>query len=200
MEETFLLLFYSSICYNKPQKIKGVNISMKFIFIQSIGFLGTILFFLSYQCKSNKNLFRIQFISYLCYTVHLLMLGAITGGISYILNTVRSFCLGSQNSFLKTKGMCFIICMLQMVTLVFTWDGWWSILPVAANIAATIGGYTYNARKIRVAGIFINSPLWIVYDVIVGSWAGILDEIVSEASMLLSIYRYGWKNLDSVKD
>lgn len=173
---------------------------MKFIFIQSIGFLGTILFFLSYQCKSNKNLFRIQFISYLCYTVHLLMLGAITGGISYILNTVRSFCLGSQNSFLKTKGMCFIICMLQMVTLVFTWDGWWSILPVAANIAATIGGYTYNARKIRVAGIFINSPLWIVYDVIVGSWAGILDEIVSEASMLLSIYRYGWKNLDSVKD
>ena len=173
---------------------------MKFIFIQAIGFLGTILFFLSYQCKSNKNLFRIQFISYLCYTVHLLMLGAITGGISYILNTVRSFCLGSQNSLLKTKRMCFIICMLQMVTLLFTWDGWWSILPVAANIAATIGGYTYNARKIRVAGIFINSPLWIVYDVIVGSWAGILDEIVSEASMLLSIYRYGWKNLDSIKE
>ena len=174
--------------------------SPKFIFIQAIGFLGTILFFLSFQCKSNKNLFRVQFVSYLCYTVHLLMLGAITGGISYILNTLRSFCLGSKKAFLKEKWMCFIICILQVVTLFFTWQGWWSILPVAANIASTIGGYTYNARKIRIAGMFVNSPLWIVYNVVVGSWAGILDEIVSEASMIISVYRYGWKNLDSVED
>ena len=173
---------------------------MKFIFIQAIGILGTLLFFLSYQCKSNKNLFRVQFMSYLCYTVHLLMLGAITGGISYVLNTVRSFCLGGKNKFLKGKWMCVIICILQVLALVFTWDGWWSILPVAANIAATIGGYTYNGRKIRAVGIFINSPLWIIYDIIVGSWAGILDEIVTEASMLISIYRYGWKNLASVED
>ena len=162
---------------------------MKFILIQAIGILGTVLFFFSYQFKSNKTLFRVQFISYLCYTVHLLMLGAITGGISYVLNTVRSFCLGSKNAFLKSRIMCGIICALQIITLIFTWDSWWSILPVTANIAATIGGYTYNARKIRIAGMFINSPLWIVYDIIVGSWAGILDEIVTEASMIISIIR-----------
>ena len=171
----------------------------KDIFIQAIGIFGTILFFLSYQCKSNKRLFQVQFASYLCYTTHLLMLGAVTGGISYILNTVRSFCLGSRHGFLKGKWMCGIICALQMAALCFTWDGWWSVLPVAANIAATIGGYTYNARKIRAVGIFVNSPLWIVYDIIVGSWAGILDELVSEASMLLSVYRYGWKALDKVE-
>lgn len=45
--------------------------------IQVIGFLGTIIFFLPYQCKSNKNLFRVQFISYFLYTIHLLMLGVI---------------------------------------------------------------------------------------------------------------------------
>lgn len=173
---------------------------LKFIVIQGIGFIGTFLFFLSFQCKSNKNLFRVQFLSYLCYTTHLLMLGAVTGGISYILNTIRSFCLGSKYSFLKGKGMCWIICILQVMTLFLTWGSWWSILPVAANIASTIGGYTHNARKIRIAGMFINSPLWIIYDVIVGSWAGILDEIVSEASMIISIYRYGWKNLDKIED
>lgn len=169
------------------------------LFVQAVGILGTGLFFLSFQCKRNKNLFRVQFLSYLCYTTHLLMLGAVTGGISYILNTVRSFCLGSKNPFLKSKAMCGIICTLQVVTLFFTWDGWWSILPVAANIASTLGGYTHNPRKIRAAGMFINSPLWILYDIIVGSWAGILDEIVSEASMILSVYRYGWKNLDRVE-
>ena len=170
---------------------------MNLLFTQAIGFLGTILFFLSYQCRNNKNLFRVQFVSYLCYTVHLLLLGAVTGGISYVLNTVRSFCLGSRHGFLKGKAMCAIICSLQLVTLILTWEGWWSVLPVAANIAATIGGYTYNGQKIRAVGIFINSPLWILYDILVGSWAGILDEIVTEASMLLSIYRYGWKNLNT---
>ena len=171
---------------------------MRFLLIQSIGVAGTILFFLSYQCKSNKNLFRVQFVSYVCYTAHLLALGAVTGGISYILNPVRSFCLGSKYEFLKGKAMCALICALQLVALYLTWDGWHSALPVAANIAATIGGYTFNPRKIRIAGMFINSPLWIVYNVIVGSWAGILDEIVTEASMILSILRYGWKNLDVV--
>ena len=174
--------------------------SINFVFVQAVGLLGTILFFLSYQCKSNKNLFRVQFVSYVCYTVHLLMLGAVTGGISYILNTVRSFCLGSKHTFLKSKWMCVIICVLQMTTLYFTWDKWWSILPVAANIASTIGGYTHNARKIRVAGMFINSPLWIIYDLLVGSWAGVLDELISEASMIISICRYGWKNLDKVEE
>ena len=74
--------------------------SIRFLLIQGIGFWGTILFFLSYQFRSNKSLFRVQFFSYLCYTVHLLLLGAVTGGISYILNTVRSFCLGSKNDIL----------------------------------------------------------------------------------------------------
>ena len=173
--------------------------TVRYILIQMIGFMGTLLFFLSYQCKSNKNLFRVQFFSYLCYTLHFLLLGAVTGSISYLLNTARSFCLGSRKDFLKGWMACAVICVLQLMTMLFTWSGWLSILPVAANIAATIGGYTHNPRKIRAAGIFINSPLWILYDIAVGSWAGILDEIVSEASMLLSVARCGWKELDRIE-
>lgn len=92
--------------------------------------------------------------------------------------------------------MCYIICGLQIVAMVVTWSGWISVLPVAANIAATIGGYTHDGRKIRTTGMCINSPLWIIYDIIVGSWAGILDEVVSEISMIISIVRYGWNNLE----
>lgn len=169
---------------------------MENIWIQLIGVAGTVFYFLSFQCKKNRNIFRVQFLSYLCYTVHLLFLGAWTGGISYVLNLVRSFCLGSKNEFLKSKTMCWILCGLQVVAMVVTWSGWISILPVAANIAATIGGYTHDGRKIRIAGLFINSPLWIIYDILIGSWAGILDEAVSDISMIVSIVRFGWNNLD----
>ena len=45
--------------------------------------------------------------------------------------------------------------------------------------------------------MFVNSPLWIIYDVIVGSWTGILDEVVTELSIIISIIRFGWNNLDN---
>ncbi len=170
--------------------------STRYFLIQAIGFAGTLLFFLSFQCRSNRKLFRIQFLSYLFYTIHLLLLGAVTGGISYVINLFRSFCLGSKWKFARTKEMGAIICLMQLAALFFTWAGWISLLPVAANIASTVGGYTHNARKIRLAGMLINSPLWIIYDILVGSWAGILDELVSEVSMTVSILRFGWKNLD----
>lgn len=169
------------------------------IVIQCIGFLGTILFFLSFQCKENKNLFRVQLFSYVLYTTHLLLLGATTGGISYLINCVRSFCLSTRWKFAKSRGMCVFLCILQCAALGLTWSGWISLLPVVANIASTIGGYTRNPQKVRAAGMFINSPLWIVYNIIVGSWAGILDEVISEASMIISVIRYGWKNLDRVE-
>lgn len=169
---------------------------MNYILIQVIGFVGTALFFLSYQCRTNKNLFRVQMASYLFYTVHLLLLGAVTGGMSYILNIIRSFCLGSDKCILRSKWMCIAICMLQVTTLVAAWSGWWSVLPIVANVATTIGGYTYDARKIRLVGMLINSPLWIIYDILIGSWAGILDEFVSEASIIISIARYGWNDIE----
>ena len=96
--------------------------------------------------------------------------------------------------------MCFLICALQIVTLCVTWEGWISVLPVAANIAATVAGYSDSARRIRLTGVFINSPLWIIYDIIVHSWAGILDEVVTETSIIISIARIGWKNMDDERE
>ena len=36
---------------------------MRFLLIHGIGFLGTILFFVSYQSQYNQTLFRVQFVS-----------------------------------------------------------------------------------------------------------------------------------------
>lgn len=115
------------------------------MFAQLVGLFGTALFFASYQCRDNRQLFRVQFLSYLCYTAHLFLLGAATGAVSYLINTFRSFCLSSRYDFLRSRAMGAVICVFQILALVFTWSGWLSVLPVAANIATTIGGYTYNA-------------------------------------------------------
>ena len=68
----------------------------------------------------KKYVMNWEAVSYLCYTVHLLLLGAITGGISYILNTVRSFCLENNRDFLKGRWICCILCILKITMLIFT--------------------------------------------------------------------------------
>lgn len=173
--------------------------TLRYLGIQLIGFVGTGLFLFSFQFKENRKLFRIQLFSYIFYSLHLLLLGAATGGISYIVNCLRAFFLQSQWKFAKSKGMCAALCAAQIAVMGMTWSGWISVLPVIANIASTIGGYTKNPQKVRAAGMFVNAPLWIVYNVIVGSWAGVMDELVTEMSMVVSVIRFGWKNLDVVE-
>ena len=75
------------------------------MFAQLVGLFGTALFFASYQCRDNRQLFRVQFLSYLCYTAHLFLLGAATGAVSYLINTFRSFCLSSRYDFLRSRAM-----------------------------------------------------------------------------------------------
>ena len=140
-----------------------------------------------------------QMFSYVFYTLHMLLLGAVTGGISYIISCLRSFCLSSKSEFAKSRGMCAILCSLQLAVLFFTWSGWRSLLPVVANIASTLGGYTRNPKNVRIVGLFINSPLYIIYDIIVGSWAGVADECLCVGSMIISVVRYGWNGLDRVE-
>ena len=170
--------------------------SIKNLFIQLIGFIGTFFYFSSYQFKENKKLYRFQFISYIFYVLHFFLLGAITGAISYIINLISSYCLSSNNKKLHSNKMCIILCLSLIVVGCFTWNGIITLLPIIANIAAIIGGYTHNAKKIRFVGIFINSPLWIIHNAIVGSWSGVIDELICEGSMIISVIRYGWNNLD----
>lgn len=170
------------------------------MFAQFLALLGAVLFFLSYQCKTNRKLYMLQFFSYVFYTIHFFLLGAMTGSISYLLNLARSLFLAGKWSFARSNKMCVILCSLQTAVAVITWGGWISLLPVCANLASTIGGYTHNAQKIRIATMVFNSPLWIIYNLIVGSWVGVLDELCGEVSAFISIRRYGWKNLDKVRD
>lgn len=79
------------------------TINLKFIFIQIVGLIGAGIYFLSYQFKDNKKLFRVQLFSYFCYAIHFICLGAVTGVLSNIINLFRSYFLSSNNNKLHSK-------------------------------------------------------------------------------------------------
>ena len=44
--------------------------------------------------------------------------------------------------------------------------------------------------------LLFGSPCTLLYDILVHTWGGALSEAITLASIIISIFRFGWKNLD----
>jgi len=164
-------------------------------FVQAIGFAGVAVFILSYQIKSNKALYFMQLLGSGLFVVQMLALGAASGSFSLIALVCRNALLMKYNDWNWVRRW-FVMGVFEVVYLVIlfaTWQGWFSLLPWAAMAFGTIGYWTNNAQKIRLANLVCVAPCWLVYDALVGTWAGVLNESITLVSILISIYRYGWK-------
>ena len=163
--------------------------------IQGIGIFGMACFIISYQIKSNKALYWIQTAGTGLFCIQFMLLGAWSGLFNLIMIIIRNIMLSKSDKYkwLKWKGWVVVICAVCTVILVFTWSGPLSLLPFVALVGSTIGYWTNNAQKIRLSNLACASPAWVIYDIFVGSIGGMLSESITIISILVSIYRYGWK-------
>lgn len=169
----------------------------RFVLAQLIGALGIGCYVASYQIKTNRLLYIVQAIGCSMFCIQFYLLDAVTGCISLVILITRNLLLTRYHewSWVRWKGMVWIFCILAILNTVFTWDGLISLLPCLGLMAGNIGMWTNNARTIRATNAFVVSPLYIVYDIFVGSWAGVANEIFTIASVLISIKRFGWARL-----
>lgn len=168
------------------------------LIIQGIGFIGVACFILSYQIKSNKALYLMQMAGSGLFCVQFLLMGAYSGCLNLVVIMIRNILLTKADDWkwIQWKGWVGVITAVCIVILYFTWAGPLSLLPFIALVAATIGYWTNNAQKIRLANLVVSCPAWLVYDIAVGSIGGVINEIVTMGSIVVSIYRYGWKNMN----
>jgi len=94
----------------------------------------------------------------------------------------------------KSKNTLYFILLLLTLMTAYTWAGWISLLPFVSVAVTTIGYWTHNAQKIRLSQL-VGSPCTLTYDLIIRSWGGAMSEGIAIVSILISIYRFGWKNL-----
>ncbi len=169
----------------------------KFIIAQCVGAIGVISYMVSFQIKSNKLLYGAQAIGNFAFSIQFLLLGAATGAYNVILNIFRNMALVKYNEWkwIQHKGWVVLLSAITIGIMIITWNGPVSILAAIANIASHIGMWTNNAQKIRLANLACISPAWLLYDFLVGAYAGVLNESIILSSIIISIYRYGWKQM-----
>lgn len=164
--------------------------------VQAIGFLGVALFIISYQIRSNRALFLCQLMGCIVFCVQFFLMGAYTGAISLIVNIARNLLLIKSNDWKWAKSQVTLaaIILLLLVMTICTWAGLISILPFVSVAVTSIGYWTQNAQKIRLSQLF-GSPCTLLYDILVHTWGGAVCEAITILSIIISIVRFGWRNL-----
>ena len=166
------------------------------LFAQFVGLCGVALLIASYQCKSSRKMFIAQLCSNLLYVLHFLMLGAFTGCVSMAINIARNLVLISGKEWARKKVWMWIFILAGVVVAIATWGDLFSIFPAIATAAFTVSGFARNGKKIRIINLAVGYPAWIIYDVHMHSWSGLAGEIFCIGSVVVSILRYGMKELD----
>jgi len=170
---------------------------MQEFLIQAIGFLAVIMYLVSFQFKSNRALFSCQLVGNLLFALQFLLLGAASGALNLLVSCLRNILLLNRSrwAWVRGRGFAAVFCACYCAVTLLTWEGPLSLLALIPSLSGTLSFWTNNARTIRLANLFCACPCWLVYDILIGSWGGILNETITMVSILISIYRFGWKAL-----
>ena len=141
--------------------------SFHFLFVQSFGIIATICFLLSYQVKTNKGLYLLQSAGCAAFAIQYLLLGAYSGCISQLFVIIRNLMLSRYNqwAWVRFKGWIVVFIAAAAAITYYTWDGPISLIPL------------------------------FIYDILVGAYSAIINEVIIIVSVLLSIKRFGWRQM-----
>lgn len=169
------------------------------IIAQAIGIVGMALSIFSFQCKENKKFFITQALSGACFAANFLLLGSTTAAFLNAINIFRGWVFGFSPK--KARGiLAAVVGLFYIVSTVFTYAGWLSVLVLLAQLAGTAVMYTDNGKVIRIVQLAFVSPAWLTHNIFSGSIGAVLCEVFAITSTVISLIRFGKGGFVSADD
>ena len=164
------------------------------IFVQFLGIVAMIIAFLSLQYRSNKNYLLMQCISMVLFSTHFVLLGSMGGAFMNLIGALRSIVF--YNKSFRGKTWSFVL--LESLTIIsiaaciifFKESPWLSILIFVANSTNTFSVWKGDGKIIRFATLFVQAPMWIIYNIFAFSIAGIISETFNIISSVVALFRF----------
>ena len=82
---------------------------------------------------------------------------------------------------------CFIIIFIAVG--LYTWEDYYSIFPIFSMVLGTITFWLKSTKLIRFLTLAM-SPSWLIYNIIIVSYPGIMTEIFVTTSIIIGIIRF----------
>ena len=159
-------------------------------FIYLFGALGIGANILIYQQKTGQRLIAYKLISDVLWALHYFFLGAYSGIVVAVIAALREFVyLFKEKKWASFRGMPIVFMLISIGLGIWAWGGYASLLTIAASLIAIGGFWKKSPRLSRILAFPIAISL-LTYDILCGSYLGIINECVSMISATVGIIRY----------
>ncbi len=155
---------------------------------QILGFIYLIIFVISFQFKKLETLMKIRIASKIVATLHYLFLCAYAGAISQFISIFPNYFSYKFQGQEKNKIIAIIFIIIFVISGVFTYQTIYDILPILGSILTIIAIFQTKTKYVRLFQ-FIISPLFLVYNIVNNSYAGIIMEILVVISCFIGMIR-----------
>lgn len=162
------------------------------IYIQLIGVLAFCILVLSFYRKTITEILVFQTTASFIYTVHYLLLGALTGAYVCVISIIRNIVLLKFN--VNKKVLCIILFAIYAIIAYLFYEGLYSLMPMAANSIYLIYLVKDDKKKL-LEGQVICSLIWALYGVFVLSYSEIITQTILVLSTLIQL-----RKMRKVKD
>lgn len=178
------------------------------IVAQIIGIFAMAFAILSFQQRTPKKILLMQFCASVLFTAHYFLKGAFAGAIMNIIAFIRAIVFSNQEKceWAKSKSCAYLFCFLFVLVYPFEFlvlktynDSLASYiikltpffvesLPVIGSVFMTFSFRLKDASKVRLFYL-LGSPLWLIYNIVVGSIGGTLTESFDIVSIIIAYFR-----------
>ena len=160
------------------------------IIAQVFALVAFILYVASRQFKKKEKILKFQMIANTFYALEYLMLNAYAGVNNSLFGISRSVifyvCHKKKMKFPLYGAIIFIV--LILIFGYMSYVDYYSIIPVVISIAFFLALFIGNMKAYRIIAA-VAALSWIVYNLHVEAYVGVVDSAVELISALIAIYR-----------
>ena len=144
-----------------------------------------------YQQKTRKGIILSKLAADVCWVIHYLCIGGIAGAIPNFVGIFRELVFANRK---KHKWADHILWPVLFILINFgfairTFHSPFNILPIAASALVTVLLWIDNPLLTKVLSIPV-CVSFMIYDIYIGSYIGIVNESVSILSILIFLIKY----------
>lgn len=157
---------------------------------QIFGIFAMISLFCSYQQTERKKLIMGKLCADVFWVAHYLCLGAYAGMISNCVGIFREIIFLNRDSKKWASSVLWpvLFVLISWGLGMRTFESPINILPIVASTFATVSFWFRNPRLTKIISAPASSS-FLIYDIVIGSYAGVLNESIVIGSIILSLVK-----------
>jgi len=168
-----------------------MNVLLSPLFIQLIGVGAIISIIWSFQQKKRSAILFFLSIGQVLFSIHYGLLGAWTAVAINVIGIVRGIVFYYKPRYHWAQQPIWAVLFIVAFWIggFMTWAGWHSVLPLLAMTIETIGVWRNDPKQMRWF-LLATRPLFFAYSLIVGSYAGMVADVVFSISIITGMVRF----------